>query len=147
ARRAQHCLQAIEQGQGPVLAEAAARLLAERKPAGATEVLLAYLPFADDESVEGEVLAALAAVGVRERRPDPLIVAALADKEPLRRMAAAFVLGSAVPEQRQAVRRLLSDSHPKVRFMAGRELVRAGDKLAMPALLALLEQGPPSVAT
>ncbi|HMF10976.1 MAG TPA: HEAT repeat domain-containing protein, partial [Gemmataceae bacterium] len=84
---------------------------------------------------------------VRERRPDPLIVAALADKEPLRRMAAAFVLGSAVPEQRQAVRRLLSDSHPKVRFTAGRELVRAGDKLAMPALLALLEQGPPSVAT
>jgi len=147
ARRAEHCLRVIEQGPGPALAEAAARLLAERKPAGSLEVLLAYLPFADDDNVEAEVLLAVAATGLHDGKPDALLVAAVTAKEPLRRLAAAFVLGRAGPEQREAVRRLLNDPQPNVRFTAARELLRAGDKSAVPALLALLEQTPEPLAT
>src|SRR5262249_42212382 len=51
ARRAAESLHEIEQGNDNVLAAAAARVLAQRKPDGAVEVLLAYLPGAPDETV------------------------------------------------------------------------------------------------
>src|SRR5215470_11377519 len=44
ARRAEHCLAKIEKAGGPACMAAAARVLAQRKPEQATEVLLAYLP-------------------------------------------------------------------------------------------------------
>src|SRR5262249_44741399 len=147
SRRAEHCLRVIEQGPGPALAEAAARLLAERKPAGSLEVLLAYLPFADDDNVETEVLSAVAATGLHEGKPDALLVAAATAKEPLRRLARPFAPRRAGPDQRETVRRLLNDPQLKVRFTAARELLRAGDKSAVPALLALLEQTPEPLAT
>src|SRR5262249_11594712 len=51
ADRARRCLQAIEGPTAAGIPAAAARLLAVRKPAGAAEALLAYLPFADDQAV------------------------------------------------------------------------------------------------
>src|SRR5262245_52785833 len=67
AVRARNCLQTIEGGSA--LALAAARLLAQAKPAGATEVLLAYLPLAEDDLVAEEVTRALGAVAVRDGKP------------------------------------------------------------------------------
>src|SRR5262249_27207448 len=64
------------------------------------------------------------------------------DQLPARRAAGAFVLGRAVPEQRLAVNRLLSDTDAKVRFRAAVGLVRAGDKSAVGPLLAMLSDGP-----
>src|SRR5262249_54072879 len=55
ARRAQRCLDEIEQGPGPELPAAAARMLARRAPEGAVAVLVAYVPNADNETVEEAV--------------------------------------------------------------------------------------------
>ena len=49
---------------------AAARLLATRKEDGITDALLNYLPLADDESVGDEIRNTLAALAVRDGKPD-----------------------------------------------------------------------------
>jgi len=55
---------------------------------------------------------------------------------------AAQVLGEALPEQRPVVQKLLADPDPKVRFVAGVTLLKAGDRSVMPGLLKLLTDGP-----
>src|SRR5581483_8211090 len=60
-QRAEWCLQQIAKGGSGKVAAAAARLLARRKPDGAAEVLLAYLPSAEGEAAAEEVRGALAA--------------------------------------------------------------------------------------
>src|SRR5262249_20737059 len=54
--RADKCIKAIEKGPGVAAPAAAARLLKMRKPADACAALLAYLPHAEDEEIEEEVL-------------------------------------------------------------------------------------------
>jgi hypothetical protein len=78
---------------------------------------------------------------------DAALAAALHDPVPVRRAAAALVLGkSGNPEQRQAVRALLTESDPQVRFYAARGLIASRDKSALPALLPLLTDAPPELA-
>src|SRR5947209_7307046 len=67
----------LEDRPDPVVQAATARLVAARKPAGAAEVLLAYLPFAADDGVADEIRTALAAVAMRDRKPEPVVVRAL----------------------------------------------------------------------
>jgi len=93
SRRAQLCLDKITSEFGAPITAAAARLLAFQKPEGTAEVLLAYLPFSPDETVASEIRVALALVGMRDGKPDPILVKALEDKDPLRRAAVAAVLG------------------------------------------------------
>src|SRR5947209_4641300 len=76
----------------PALLAAAARTLGARKPAGAAEVLLDYLPNAPGEGVVDEVCGALAAVALSGGKPDPALLKALDDKLPARRAAAAVAL-------------------------------------------------------
>jgi hypothetical protein len=145
--RADKCIKAIEQAPGPALPMAAARLLRDRKPADACPVLLAYLPFADDEDVAEEAVGTLLALGVVRGKADPALAAALQDKHPVRRAAAAYLLGRAGnAEQRQAVRRLLTDADVRVRFEAARGLLHARDRAALPVLVALLGEGPIELA-
>jgi outer membrane protein assembly factor BamB len=146
ARRATDCLNTIEQGNEAVVAVSAAHVLAVRKPAGAAEVLLAYLPGAPDESVEEAVVTALGVVGLRDGKADAALVTALKDKEAVRRAAAASVVGRAGADQRKAVVPLLEDPDARVRLSAASALVRGGEKAAVPALIALVEKGPPPVA-
>jgi outer membrane protein assembly factor BamB len=146
ARRAEQCVQEIESGKDLVLAAAAARVLAGRRPDGAAAALLGYLPSADDEATEDALVRALAAVGVRDGVPDASLLRALTDAEPLRRAAAAHVLGRAVPDQRAAVRRLFADPDARVRYEAADALVRRGDREAVPVLIALLGDGPMPLA-
>src|SRR5205823_5075354 len=80
-RRARECLDAINRGNDPELAGAAARLLAARRPAGACEALLKFLPAAD-EAVEDEVLRALLVVGVQGGKVDPLLERAVRERSP-----------------------------------------------------------------
>jgi HEAT repeat protein len=127
ARRAVDCLREIEQGRDLILTAAAARVLAARKPDGAAEVLLAYIPSAADEDVEEAAVAALAAVGLRDGKALPAVTAAMKDKEPARRAAAASVVGRGDAEQRKAAAALLQDADAKVRFHAAMGLVRGGD--------------------
>src|SRR5262249_6451754 len=66
------------------LPSCAPRLLAVRRPAGAVETLLAYLPFADDEGVLVETESALQVLAVHDGKPEPAIVRALEDRAPQR---------------------------------------------------------------
>jgi hypothetical protein len=98
--RVKECLQAIGKPQDPTVIQAAARLLAWRKPPEAAGLLLAYLPMAPDEGTRQEVQAALALVALREAKPDKAVVLALQDKDPQRRAAAAAALGRNIPGEK-----------------------------------------------
>ena len=93
ARRAKQCLQQIEQGQGTAVVAAALRLLTLRRPEGAAEAVLAYLPCAADEALAREAKGALLALAFRDGKPDQAVEKALADKDPVRRAAAEAALG------------------------------------------------------
>jgi outer membrane protein assembly factor BamB len=147
ARRARRCLEEIERGPTLSLMAQAARLLAERRPAGAVPVLLAYLPCIDDDAVEEAFFAALDAVGMPGGKPDPALATALGDRHPVRRAAAAHVLGQAgAAAVRRPVVPLLADADPRVRYEAAAALVRAGHKEAVTALAALLTEAPLALA-
>jgi hypothetical protein len=122
------------------------RVLAERRPPDTIAVFLAYLPSAPEEGVEEAVAKALLAIGLSGGQPDPALVTALSDREPARRAAAAYVVGRAAPEARRAVVSMMSDLEPRVRFQAACALVQMGDKLALPTLVALLDEGPRNLA-
>ena len=90
---AKECLKAIGKAPDPTVVLAAIRLLAVRKPGGATEALLTYLPSAPDEAVAQEVRRALAGVAFRDGKPQQTLIQALKDKDPQRRAAAAALVG------------------------------------------------------
>jgi len=158
-QRAERCLKAIEEKSPNKLVMAAARLLKHRRVDGAARVLMEYVAIAPDDIVEEEVFASiysLALVGarlevlppaVRAGRLDPLMLAALADKDPTRRAIAALVVaryGDA--EQRKVVAKLLTDEVPAVRFRAAQGLTFASDKSGVPIMVELLDNGPMSLA-
>jgi hypothetical protein len=91
SRRAVRCLQEIGEEANRTAVAAAVRLVALRRPAGATEALLNLLPGAD-ETLTAEVKAALFALA-QGGKPDEALVRALQDKDPALRAAAAAVLG------------------------------------------------------
>jgi hypothetical protein len=144
-RRARECAEKIGQAAGPDVTAAAVRLLAARAPDGACAALLDFLPNAGDATED--VLAALAALGGKGGKADPDLAAALQDKVAAKRAAAAVVLGRSGPaEQREVVRKLLGDDDPLVRLRAAQGLLAGRDKEAVPALVALLADGPPETA-
>jgi hypothetical protein len=146
-RRAERCLQEIKHRMETSQVLAAARLLAVRQADRAPEVLLNYLPFADDPVVEEELLATLAVVGFHKGKVDPALSVALTDAMPGRRAAAGYLLGQSTEGGvRARVRPLLTDTDARVRFQAARGLLAGGEKEAVPALLALLTNGPKDLA-
>jgi HEAT repeat protein len=141
-RRAEACLARIDRGPGAALPLAALRLLVKHSPPEAVKVLLTYVPSADDETVEETVLTGLSALGVRGEVVDRCLTAALGDRVPARRAAAAYVLGRVgLAADCRAVRRLLHDPAAVVRFRAAQGLVFAKDRSALPALLDLMGPG------
>jgi HEAT repeat protein len=159
--RARKCIQAIKSKSSPTVAAAAVRVLAqagnplphkgdvgkddprELKPAAVIATLLAYVPFADDESVEEEVINALTLLSVRESKVDTALVAALTDPLAPRRGAAAIVLGKVgTREQAEPIRKLLKDAVAKVQFRAAQGLIAAQDRSALPTLVELFPTAP-----
>jgi HEAT repeat protein len=139
AERARQCLKWIEGPEAAELVVAASRLLAERKPAGAAPVLLAYIPLANNADVVEEVARALAAVAYAGGRPDSAVREALDDPLPLRRAVAAEALCRADrPEELAAVRPLLHDRAVGVRLRVALALLRQEDAAAVPVLIDLL---------
>src|SRR5262245_56979907 len=113
ARRAERLVRELEGGRGLPLMRAAARLLADRRPAGTTEVVLRFLPSADDGQLEDELMAVLAVVASSGGRIDPALTGAVKDSAATRRGAAAWVLGrSSGAEERAMARLLLVDLDP-----------------------------------
>jgi HEAT repeat protein len=146
-RRATECIETIERKASPTVTAAAVRVLKARAPAGATGVLLAFLPHANDDSVEEETTGALLALGVRDGKADLLLAAALDDPMPNRRAMAAMILGRyGTPDQKETVRKLLKDPDPRIRLRAAQGLVAGREKNAIPSLLALLSDGPMDMA-
>jgi outer membrane protein assembly factor BamB len=121
----------------PGVQAAAARLVAAIRPAGAPEVLLAYLPFAADQEVSDEVSAAIKATAIRKGVVDPVVVKALTDTLAVKRMAAAEALAGD-KDHLPAIRKMMQDADPRVRFRIARALVIAREKEAVPVLVDLM---------
>lgn len=144
-RRAETCIAEIQRTMDTAVPSAAARLLAARKSPESTAVLLAFLPQADDESVEDEVLAVLAALHKLDVQPHTALIKATTDDKPLRRAAAGFALGRQPHDDaRKAAEKLLTDRDPIVRFRAAEGLLAGRQKSAVPALCDLLRDAPPA---
>lgn len=136
-RRAQRCIDRIEQEPARRLPSATIRILAARNPAGAAETLLAYTPFAEEEYVES-VRSALAAVAMRDRKPEPAMMKALENKNAVIRAAAAEALAQGGgPDGRAAVQKLLADENLNVRLRAALGLAPRDEK-AVPVLIDLI---------
>lgn len=144
-RRAERILLQIDRGPGAALPAAAVRVLVRLKPAGAAAALLQYIPFADNEYVEEEVLTGLLALHASQQRIEPILLQALADPLPMRRAAAVHVLGR-LKEQQTAVRKLLADPDGRVRFRAAERLVMGQDREAITVLIDLLADVPPALS-
>ncbi|MFO0846464.1 MAG: HEAT repeat domain-containing protein [Gemmataceae bacterium] len=141
--RATKCLAAIETEKTPPLSPVTARLLALRKPKGAAAALLAYLPFADEESLAEDVQAALNAAAFRGGKADEAVLQALADKNSTRRAAAAVALcHGPVAEYLPRLRPLLKDRDPAVRAKVTLALAGAREPEAVPGVIALVRDLP-----
>ncbi len=146
-RRAESCLKRITTAEGASVVAAAVRVLAARKPEGTAEILLNYLPFAPEESVADAIRSVLGTVAVRDGKPEPVLVKALADRSALKRGAAALALsGVADVEIRAAVRKLLQDGDPILRARLALALAIQKEKDAMPVLIAALADSPLDLA-
>jgi hypothetical protein len=143
--RARQALADIQRGFDPDILACAARVLARRKPEGSIETLLAYLPSAEEASIADEVCLALASAAVRDGNPDPTLVRALTDRDAIKRGAAGAAL-TGYRAQLPAVRQLLHDANPTVRQRVALSLLEARDRSAVPVLIALLTELPPSEA-
>ena len=145
ARRAEECVSRINSSDTNRVPVGTARLAALRRPDGAAEAMLGYLPFADeDDGMVAEVKNALTTLALDPNgKPEPALLKALADPMPVRRSAAAEALakGGGLPV-RPAVKRLLSDMDLGVRQAAGVALTVAGEKEAVPVLIDLLGELP-----
>lgn len=148
-RRVRLCIEEINRGPGSALPAAAIRLLGrfaqakDHAPAAAIRVVLGYVPFADDETVEEEALNTLCLLSVREVKIDPLLPLALGDALAARRAAAAFVLGKVGTREHQpGLRKLLEDPALNVRLRTAQGLLAAKDKDAVPVLIQLLADLP-----
>ena len=143
AGRARQCLDNIEGSHAAALSMAAVRALAALKPDGAADALLEYLPYAEDDKVEQEVESALAAVALKDGKPASAVLRALTDAAPVRRAAAAVALCRVGgDDQKAAVRELLKDPKPTVRFRAAMALADAYSGEAVPVLIDLLADLP-----
>ncbi|MGH7222294.1 MAG: PQQ-binding-like beta-propeller repeat protein [Gemmataceae bacterium] len=145
-RRARDLIQSIEREPTRALPAAAVRLLALRKPEGAAEALLAYLPFAEEDDRGDEVKKALAVLAVRDGKLDAALVHALADTDgtgvspvgAVHVVAAEALVQGGGKQGRAAVRKLLKDKAPAVRLRVALALVLQREREAVPVLIDLL---------
>jgi HEAT repeat protein len=144
--RARQILAAVEGNKASELVIHNARVLAARKPAGAAEAILAYLPYAEDNSSFQELEGALVAVAMTGGKPDPALLKGLKDDNGIRRGTAAQVLSQVGgPAHYPTIRPLLKDPLPSVRLRVALGLVGAHDGEAVPVLIDLIGELPPSL--
>jgi HEAT repeat protein len=147
SKRAKQILLMIEGPQADRLPIDAARLLASRKSLGAAETLLGYLPVADNDQVFEEIVSALGSLSFLDGKVDPGLLAALKSPKAFTRAAAARAVCKAgsVPSWR-AVRPMLTDSDPSVRFQVAAALADSHDAEAIAVLIECLSDGSPALA-
>jgi hypothetical protein len=124
------------------VAGAAARTALKLKPDGLAEVLLAYLPFADDLDVTENVQSALTAVAYAKEKPNAILEKALDDKFAERRAAVAEALLQGGSTVHAGAKKLLTDADTTVRLRVALALVQRKDRDAFPVLVNLLTELP-----
>lgn len=152
AYRAAESLKRLEKVPHASVALAGTRALARLKPPEAAEVLIGFLPLADDDAVAEEIRKTLVLLAVRDGKADPALLAALSDPTPIRRAAAGIALIEGGPADRRV---RVPDAFPKVRAAAAAEedvdtkfqlvhalLTTARDKDAVGLLIDLLPDLP-----
>src|SRR5262245_40183328 len=128
ARRARAAMALLEGDAASGLVIHAARALATTKPAGAAKALLEYLPFAEDNNSYQEIQAALHAVALRDGKIDPALIAALKDRNAIRRSTAAQAISAVGGSAHYGILRpLLKDAKSSVRLGVALALVDAYD--------------------
>jgi len=138
-QRANFCLSSLAKVASSSVIQATVRVLAAHKPAGSTEALFKFLPFAADESTADVVHSALAKVAVKDGKPDKLLLDGLEDKLPAKRLGAALALyRTGIEEVRPAVIKLLKDPELSIRFRFAMLLGEAKERQAIPALIEMI---------
>lgn len=92
AYRARQALRRMEKVPHSAVAAAAVRAVVKLKPKEGAAVLIGFLPMADTDEVAEEIRTALVALAVADGKPEPALVAALDDKQVVRRAAAYVAL-------------------------------------------------------
>ena len=142
-KRAQRCLEQIDTTRELPLSLSAVRLVGERHPAGAAEVLLDYIAFAGDTLLESEVLKSLAKLALGTSKIDDVVMKALESPVASKRAAAAYLVAqSPLAAQREKVLDRLNDADALVRFRVAQGLLQMNDARALPVLVGLLADGP-----
>jgi HEAT repeat protein len=142
--RSRECLTTIEADKTVPLSPVTARLIALRKPKGAAEALLAYLPFAEDDTLLDELQLALNMVAYPGGKAHPALVKSLIDKNPVRRAASASALcNGPMSDHLPLILRLLKDKDAIVRLKVALALAGAREQAAVPALISLVGELPP----
>src|SRR5262249_6330535 len=149
ARRADDAIGRIYKSESKRVPMGTARLAALRRPEGAAEAMLNYLPYADDDDgMIAEIKSALTTLALDQNgKPDPALVAALGDSVSVKRSAAADALarGGGLAAGRAGKKRLADAALP-VRQTAAAALAVAGEKDAIPVLIDLLGELPSAQA-
>jgi HEAT repeat protein len=143
--RCDRVLRTIEKVPTRTLAVAAARVLADLKPENTAQILMNYLPLADDESVTDEIRNTLAAVAMKNGKENPFLKETLKHAEILKRGAAAEALARAgSSEVREEMHKYFEkEATPEIRFRIALALVTsAKDKKMVVPLIKLLAEVP-----
>jgi HEAT repeat protein len=146
--RAQRCLGEMERDKSLPLSPITTRLISLRKPAGAAEALLAYVPYAADDDALTEVQLTLNAVAFQDGKPEEVVVRALTDTLAARRAAAAEALClGGDREHLLAIRKLLQDSDPAVRLKTALALAGVHERDVIPTIIELIGELPSAHST
>ncbi len=141
--RAAKCLAAIENDKTPPLSPVTIRLIALRKPKGAVEALLDYLPFAEDEAIADEIQLALTATAYSNNKAHQALLQALTDKLPVRRAAAILALANGpCQDYLPQLRELLKDKDPTVRVKSAIALAPLQQPDAVLTAINVLRESP-----
>lgn len=136
--RVKEALEIVERTSTPPLLGAAARLLGQRKPPEAAQVLLDFAPVVDNDDVVEVIRQTLIGLAKRDGKAEPALLKALEGKQALRRMLAADVLVRTSGLDNAESRKLLADADPMVRLRTALALIEREDREAVPALIAVL---------
>jgi hypothetical protein len=138
-QRANVCLAQLAKSSTGTVIQAAAHVLAAHKPTGSAEVLFQYLPFVPDESTADTVRQALARTGVRDGKPDKVLVDGLEDKLAVKRLGAALALyRSGLEDIRPQLMKLLKDPDMSIRFRFALMLSELKEREAVPVLIEMI---------
>jgi len=144
ASRCGKCLDTIETVPSGVLTAAVARMTGRVKPEGGLDVILAFLPLADDDTASDGLRWALARLAARGGKAEPALLKALSDPVAVRRgTAAEAIVRAGLKEHFSEVAKLRRDPDADVRLRIALILVTvAKDKSAVEDLVVMLETLP-----